>query len=145
MSRRKKPSKYRPTKADRLLYESIIDLYLKDCYRDRSVARVSEIAEWLERNRPTLSRKCVAIFGHPLGRVLRERQLTYAAKLLRTSPLPIDEVAAEAGFGHRTSFYRQFKKRFGCTPNEYREKQPNATRQTQRRRLSYALSMLTSL
>jgi AraC-like DNA-binding protein len=84
------------------------------------VARVSELADRLERSRPTLSRRTGEIFGKPLVQVLRDRQLAYAAKLLRSSPLTVDEVAAAAGFGHRSSFYRQFKRRYGRSPAKYR-------------------------
>jgi AraC-like DNA-binding protein len=113
--------KKRPAKADRNRFEGVIEIYLEHCYEVRSVARVSELAERLERNRPTLSRRSSEIFGKPLGAVLREHQLAYAAELLKTSPVTVDEIAAEAGFGHRTSFYRQFKRRFGCTPARFRE------------------------
>jgi AraC-like DNA-binding protein len=122
-SGRKKGSR----KLDRQRFERVVGVYLNDCYLARSVARVSELAERLERNRPTLSRRCVELFGKPLGKVLRERQLAYAAKLLKAGPLTVDEVAAEAAFGHRTTFFRLFKRRFGCTPTQYRTRQRNAT------------------
>jgi AraC-like DNA-binding protein len=112
--------KRRSSKADRRRFERAVEIYLQDCYRARTVARVSELADMLERNRPTLSRTTAEIFGKPLVKVLRERQLAYAAKLLRTSPLTVDEVAAAAGFGHRSSFYRQFRLRFGRSPAQFR-------------------------
>ena len=121
MSRHSARPKHRPTKADRQRFERAVELYLLDCYRARTVARVSELADFLRRNRPTLSRTMAAIFGKPLGKVLRERQLAYAAKLLKTSPLTVDEIAAAAGFGHRSSFYRQFRRRFGRSPAQYRK------------------------
>ncbi len=129
MSRRKSRHPPRPTREIRQRFERIVEVYLNDCYRARSVARVSELAGLLERNRPTLSRQSVEIFGKPLVKVLRERQLAYAAKLLRSGPLTVDDVAAAAGFGHRSSFYRQFRQRFGRSPAKYRRQQ-NTTGKT---------------
>ena len=121
VSRRKSRPPPRPTREIRQRLERIVEVYLKDCYRARSVARVSELAGLLERNRPTFSRQCVEVFGKPLVKVLRDRQLAYAAKLLKTSILSVNDVAAEAGFGHRSSFHRQFRRRFGSSPGEYRK------------------------
>lgn len=41
---------------DRRRYELIIEKYLKDCYRQRTAARVSELADLLQTSRPYLSR-----------------------------------------------------------------------------------------
>jgi AraC-like DNA-binding protein len=124
---RKRRHKTRSRRLDRQHFQRLIEVYLKDCYAARSAPRVSEIADRAGRNRPTLSRLCLEIFGRPLGSVLREEQLQYAAKLLREGPLPVEEVAAEAAFGHRTTFFRLFKLRFGSTPAQYRERQRNTT------------------
>src|SRR5258708_34498843 len=116
VSRRKSRHPIRPTREIRQRFERIVEVYLNDCYRVRSVARVSELAGLLERNRPTLSRQCVEIFGKPLVKGLRDRQLAYAAKLLSSGPPTVDEVAAAAGVGHGSSFYRQFGPRVGRSP-----------------------------
>src|SRR5260221_14406613 len=105
VSRRKSRHPTRPTREIRQRFERIVEVYLNDCYRARSVARVSELADLLERNRPTLSRQCVEIFGKPLVKVLRERQLAYAAKLLRSGHLNVDVVPTAARFAHRSIFY----------------------------------------
>lgn len=49
-----------------------------------------------------------------------------AEKLLRTSELSIGEIIRKLGYENRTSFYTQFKKRYGVTPAEYREKAQNS-------------------
>jgi AraC-like DNA-binding protein len=58
-----------------------------------------------------------------LGRLeaLRSRQLAHAEEMLRTTSLPIREIAQQAGFGTVTSFHRVFSKRKGMTPDQYRE------------------------
>jgi AraC-like DNA-binding protein len=106
---------------ERQRYEQIIEHYLADCYRLRTAARVSELADLLRAARPYLSRVILRLFGKPLGRVLRDRQLEEACRLLRLTPLTLDEIALAAAFGTRTTFYRLFRRHFGMTPIEYRE------------------------
>lgn len=101
-------------------YERAVELYLRYCYRNQTVARVSELAQFIEANRPHLSRAVAETFGEALGSILRRKQLERAAGLLAHSTLTIDDVAAASAFGHRSSFFRRFRKAFGMTPNEYR-------------------------
>jgi AraC-like DNA-binding protein len=52
--------------------------------------------------------------------------------LLRTlegSVMPVSEVTTDSGYEDKTYFYREFKKKFGNTPAEYRQ---SARRQTVR-------------
>lgn len=109
--------------ADRKRYELAIDLYLRDCYARRSVARVSELAELLGVPRAYLSRVVAQLFGRPLSAILREKQLAEAKRLLTdVAPLTHSEIAAASGFGHRSTFYRVFREAAGMTPGEYQRR-----------------------
>jgi AraC-like DNA-binding protein len=81
---------------------------------------VSELAQFIEVNRPHLSRAVAETFGESLWSILRRKQLERAARLLTDSTLTIDDIAAASGFGHRSSFFRRFRNAFGMTPNAYR-------------------------
>ena len=59
--------------------------------------------------------------GIPLGSYLQNYRLNCAMALLRTTKLPIAEIAEEAGFGSPQAFSRLFKKETGCTPRAYRQ------------------------
>ena len=59
--------------------------------------------------------------GIPLGRYLQNYRLNRAMALLRTTKLPITEIAEEAGFGSPQAFSRIFKKELGHTPRAYRQ------------------------
>ena len=106
--------------ADRRRFEQIIDRYLRDCYAARTVARVSELADLLAAPRPYLSRVIPELFGKPLRAILREKQLEEAQRLLRLTPLGLDDIAAASAFGHRSTFYRLFRDACGMTPEAYR-------------------------
>jgi transcriptional regulator GlxA family with amidase domain len=45
-----------------------------------------------------------------------------ARRLLETTALPVDEVAATAGFGTPETLRRAFVRRVGASPTEYRER-----------------------
>lgn len=108
--------------AHRQRLERVIELYLRDCYQRRTAARASELAHNLGANRAYLSRTVPALLGMTLRGALRRRQLEYAARLLRTTRLPVTEIAMRAAFGHPSTFYRLFRAAFGIRPTEYRDK-----------------------
>jgi AraC-like DNA-binding protein len=101
-------------------YERIIDRYLKECFRERTPARASEISNRLSKNRQHVSEVVRRLFGKPLKVVLREKQLAQALKLLERSALSGPQIAAAAAFGDNTTFHRAFKSAFGTTPDQYR-------------------------
>jgi AraC-like DNA-binding protein len=111
--------------------EFIISHYLRECFRARSVARASELAQRLHANRATLSRAMTEALGRSLLAELRARQLEEAARLLRMTDLKLAEVASRSAFGDRSTFFRVFRAAFEMTPNEYRnaarERQQNTT------------------
>ena len=105
---------------ERRRYERIIDVYLRDCFDARTVARASELAEKLSANRQHISRTIRLLFGRPLAAILRQKQLAEAVRLLTTTPLDVKAVAGAAAFGHQRTFQRNFRKAFGLTPTQYR-------------------------
>lgn len=50
-------------------------------------------------------------------------RISYACNLLRDLRLPIKEVARLAGYSDRCNFHRQFKKKYGISPREWRLKE----------------------
>lgn len=53
--------------------------------------------------------------------LIKEVRMTYAARLLVTTTLTIQEVMYRTGFGNRSHFHREFSKRYAKPPKEYRE------------------------
>jgi AraC-like DNA-binding protein len=107
-------------RANEIRFGHIIGHYLRECYATRTPARVASLARLLGGNRPTLSRTITHYLGKSLKAALRERQVKRAAGLLRSTNLPLSEVAAQSAFGDRTTLHRAFRAAFGVSPSEYR-------------------------
>jgi AraC-like DNA-binding protein len=101
--------------------ELAVEHYLQACYEKKTAVRVDECAAELNYSRPYLSRLALDVLGRPIGDYLRQKQLAYAARLLRGTPLTNEEIAVCAGFGTKWTFYRAFRKAHRKTPNQYRE------------------------
>jgi AraC-like DNA-binding protein len=110
----------RSREADRQRLEAAAEFYLRACYGTQTAARAEEFAEYLRLARPYLSRRVAELIGMPVRDFLRERQLAYAQRLLRTTPLSIEQIALASAFGTGWTFYRCFKAAFGVTPSAYR-------------------------
>lgn len=59
--------------------------------------------------------------GLPFGEFLRQMRLNYAENLLRSSGMPVTEVANESGFGSLSYFSRCFRDQYGMAPQQYRK------------------------
>lgn len=106
-------------------FESAIEEYLTACYRDRTAARVSELASFLSTDRSHLTRATKCLLGVSLKATLRSRQLTRAGCLMHESTMALDEVAILSGFGDRRTFYRAFRRAFGTSPSSVRKAATN--------------------
>lgn len=54
---------------------------------------------------------------------VNSRRLEYAADLLSGTSLSVTRIGLDAGFGSTRTFFREFQKRYGATPGEYRKLQ----------------------
>ena len=61
-----------------------------------------------------------------------DAKLSFSVKLLQFTQEPITEVAIQSGFSTITYFNRVFKKCFGISPREYRNKNTPSPRKSQR-------------
>ncbi|WP_455668043.1 helix-turn-helix domain-containing protein [Phocaeicola sp.] len=61
--------------------------------------------------------------GKTLGQFIESLRMEYAKLLLQRHPdYTIEAIARECGTTSRSSFYRLFRKYYGCAPCEYRER-----------------------
>lgn len=91
-----------------------------------SDANISDMAMAVAVSETSLYRKMNSLLGASPGNFLQEARLSHAAKMLRSDKL-ITDIAFACGFESPKYFRKCFKKRFGMSPTDYRDKQNHAT------------------
>lgn len=66
------------------------------------------------------SRLFKKVYRMTLTEFIAEQRLLKCCELITSTGLSIEDISAECGFTDRTRFYTLFKKKYGCTPAEYR-------------------------
>jgi len=61
--------------------------------------------------------------GLTFNEYINELRINYALKLMRNPHINLDAIAFECGYKHKSSYYRAFYARFGCTPSDYLSQQ----------------------
>jgi AraC-like DNA-binding protein len=117
--RSRTPRRFTPDHRKRL--DRAVEHYLLFCYGQKTAARASEFATRLGRTPEYLSWLATRVLGKSLRDYLREKQVARAARLLRTTPLSVEEIALRAGFGTAGTLYRWFKASYGTSPGAYRQ------------------------
>lgn len=79
------------------------------------------IASELGMSVRSLYRKLKEVTDKGLQEIIYDGRLAVAENLLLKSKFTIQEIVFKSGFSNRTSFYRAFLKKNGCTPKEFIE------------------------
>ena len=79
------------------------------------------IAAHLGLSREHLTRLAGRHLGKPLSAFIVERRLDHAARLLRHGNAEVTAICHASGHGNLGHFHAVFKRRFGCTPQAYRQ------------------------
>ena len=94
--------------------------YVRTSY---STATLTEGAQMLGLSPTYLSRWIRKHFGMSFKDLLLNERFSVACDLLRTTDTPIGEIIVHIGYENSSYFHKEFKKRFGMTPNSYRKLQ----------------------
>ncbi|WP_067718878.1 AraC family transcriptional regulator [Nocardia yamanashiensis] len=81
---------------------------------------VQSLADHAGLSRAAFARKFTTMVGEPPLAYLTRWRLTTAARLLREDDLPIEKVAARAGYSSEFAFGKAFKREYGQAPGQYR-------------------------
>ena len=73
-------------------------------------------------NQTKLSQAFREAYGMTIFEYVRRRRMEEARKLLRGSSLSVTEIAFEVGYEHSCNFSVAFKRYFGVTPREHRNR-----------------------
>lgn len=87
---------------------------------DENLTR-EQICRAMLTNRTTFSAKLKAAYGKTFSEYLRDLRLEEAARLLRETDMPVDQVAFQVGLQSASGFHRNFLLSYGMTPNQYRQ------------------------
>lgn len=108
-------------------YETGIENYLiviDQCIGSKLAEGVTigYIAEKLHLSYRQTARIIKANYKEPLNEIIMTKRLEYAARLLSDTDKTVSEISALSGFSNESYFYKLFRKKFGTTPREYRQK-----------------------
>lgn len=81
---------------------------------------VEQIPDFLPATYWTVNRRFQAAFGRTLHEQIIATRIDEAARLLRTTRLPVMEICARAGFGNVKHFSTVFRREIGQSPAAYR-------------------------
>ncbi|HEX9986516.1 MAG TPA: AraC family transcriptional regulator [Thermoanaerobaculia bacterium] len=104
---------------DSRMLKELTDRYVRDCFRQESAPRASELAYRLGMSPVQLSRAFRELLGVCPSDYLKRQQVDFAKQLLSTTTLSTTQIAYRAGFGTRATFFRLFRKLARATPREY--------------------------
>lgn len=99
---------------------------------DNFVKSTREILEDYNYNPSYISRVFSKEVGITISEYFVNAKLSFSVKLLQFTQEPITEVAIQSGFSTITYFNRVFKKCFGISPREYRNKNTPSSQKAQR-------------
>ena len=60
--------------------------------------------------------------GKTYLQLVQDQKLGYAADLLATGGVSVEEAAHAVGYENMSFFYRKFREAYGCAPAEYRRR-----------------------
>lgn len=93
--------------------------YIRSLDATAPAPTLEQLAEVAELSKYHFLRQFSQVVGMTPGAYLRTLRLCQAARKLRTTGLPILEVARSVGFADHPSFSRAFARHMGMTPSEY--------------------------
>lgn len=96
--------------------------YIEENYRTLTLEKLAEQFHYSERQMMRILKEYT---GSKFGDLIRDIKLKKAAAFLEKSSLSIQAIVETAGYSDISHFYRVFKKRYGCTPIEYRASHQN--------------------
>ena len=90
---------------------------------DEPELNASLLENELGMSKMQLYRKLKTLTNLTPGEFIKHVRLKQAAYLLASTNLTVSEIFYRTGFNNQSYFFREFKKRFQCAPNEYRAQQ----------------------
>ncbi|MFP4697816.1 MAG: AraC family transcriptional regulator [Eubacteriales bacterium] len=105
-------------KIDTSIVVEILD-YIDENYK---TVTLKDMAKFFNYSPDYLGKQIKKLTGHTLRDLIRDKKLERAEYLIQKTELSVIDIVAEVGYSNVTYFYKQFKSRYGVTPDELRKK-----------------------
>ncbi|MEO6682777.1 MAG: response regulator, partial [Ginsengibacter sp.] len=105
--------------ADKAFLTSVLKLIEENIASEELNAALLEKEFFMSKMQ--LYRKLKTLTNMTPGEFIKSIRLKRTANLLLTTNLNVLEIFYQTGFNNQSYFFREFKKRYRCSPNEYRE------------------------
>lgn len=106
---------------DKALIVTVSDIIIRNI--DNSALSAEDVAREAALSKMQLYRKLKSLVGMSPTEFIRSIRLENALKLLKTSNKTVQEIMYACGFANKAYFYREFQKKYGVTPKQYRDRQ----------------------
>lgn len=104
--------------ADKLFLDAVVEAVQEHIGSED--LRLELIAGRLGLTARNFYRKFKKISGRTPSEFIKEYRFEYAARLLTTTRLTVQEIMYRVGISNKSYFYREFQKKYGLKPREYR-------------------------
>lgn len=108
------------TNEDKEFFDKLKEIIAENI-EDEGKLKPAELAKAAGVELRTLYRKFKRSSPYTPTEFVKYYRYSYAARLLLTSNMNIQEIIYKVGLTNKTVFYNDFKKIYGMTPREYRE------------------------
>jgi signal transduction histidine kinase/DNA-binding response OmpR family regulator/streptogramin lyase len=98
-----------------------IEQFMEERLDDETI-RVEDIASAMSMSKSSLQRKMQALFGMSVNEYVTLYRLKVAARIMDSEDVPVSEIGFRVGFTSHSYFSKCFKKQFGITPREFKER-----------------------
>ena len=105
------------TKGQRRIVQEIYDTIKQDLSRDVSMV---ELESMYGMSSVSINKYFEIMYGTTVKRYMQDRRMSYAAKRLVDSNDSVADIALSVGYESQSKFGTVFKRKYGCTPLEYR-------------------------
>lgn len=97
-------------------------MFLCDAYFSGTAKRsAQQLARYLRMSERQMNRCLMEFYGMSFQQKLVQSRMERASWLLRTTDKSVSQIAEEVGYDAESGFYKEFRKRYGMTPLQYRK------------------------
>lgn len=112
-------------KESKVFIDSMIEFI--DSNIDDTELSIEQVAKHMQMSVRNLYRRFKELELPSPNDFIKNHRITFAAKLLVTTSLTVQEIIYRSGFNNRSHFYREFDKQYGMTPKDYRNNNKTKT------------------